>query len=428
MKIVIGSNSPFTNSGYGIQAYFLCKSLLAAGHEIVFLAWNMTGSKELLFNKISYNKLKEISIGTAFYNKEAVEEKEDVSSKMDYYTCLYENFPCIIKVDDVNRVLKKEKADLYIYLLDIWIIEPEKKFCCPSMTWLPLHFIPLEDSTKAVLPTFDKIIYLCNFGREVVNDGLPDLKALESPVIPHYIDYDYLYNNLGDYTRESFRKEIGIEEIEKRENRKIFLISIVARNSEESNRKFFDISIQAFKMILQHHPELNAYLYIHTSFMGKVDINKCVAYFNVPGNRIVVPDQVKMIQSGYKTEYMNGIYLGSDVLLANTGSEGFGLPILEAQLLGCPVVTTRCTAMLEYLYNGEYIEVMDEKFVYANTSFWYLPDVFDIPIKIMKIANRTPEENEEKRKYGIEKIKDVFSIKTVGDAWLKEINILVKNK
>jgi glycosyltransferase involved in cell wall biosynthesis len=125
---------------------------------------------------------------------------------------------------------------------------------------------------------------------------------------------------------------------------------------------------------------------------------------------------------------MNGIYLGSDVLLANTGSEGFGLPILEAQLLGCPVVTTRCTAMLEYLYNGEYIEVMDEKFVYANTSFWYLPDVFDIPVKIMKIANRTPEENEEKRKYGIEKIKDVFSIKTVGDAWLKEINSLVKNK
>ena len=35
---------------------------------------------------------------------------------------------------------------------------------------------------------------------------------------------------------------------------------------------------------------------------------------------------------------MNGIYLGSDILLAGTGSEGFGLPILEAQLFGCPVL------------------------------------------------------------------------------------------
>jgi glycosyltransferase involved in cell wall biosynthesis len=428
MKIVIGSNSPFTNSGYGIQSYFLCKSFIEAGHDVVFIAWNMTGTKDLQYNKISYEKLKELSLETAFYNKEAVEEKEDISSKIEYYTCLYDNFPCIIKVDDVNKVLKKEKADLYIYLLDIWIIESGKKFCCPSMTWLPLHFTPLEDSTKAVLPTFDKIIYLCKFGRDVVNFGLPELNALEDPVVPHFIDYDYLYNNVGPYNREYFRKELGITEIEERDNKKIFLISIVARNSEESNRKFFDISLQAFKLLLESQPELNAYLYIHTTFVGKVDLNKCVSFFNVPGNRILVPDQLKMIQSGYKTEYMNGIYLGSDVLLAGTGSEGFGLPILEAQLFGCPVVTTKCTAMLEYLYNGEYINVMDEKFVYANTSFWYLPDVFDIPEKIMKIVNRTPEESQKMKEYGIEQIKNNFSIKTVGNAWLDEINKLVKSK
>ena len=46
----------------------------------------------------------------------------------------------------------------------------------------------------------------------------------------------------------------------------------------------------------------------------------------------------------------------------------------------------------------------------------------------MKIVNRTPEENEKMKEYGIKKIKENFSIKTVGNAWLEQINKLVKPK
>ena len=422
MKIVIGSNSPFTNSGYGTQSYFFCKALLEAGHEITFLAWNISGSEALRYKKMDYETMKKISLDSQCFDKDALEEKEDVCKRMSYYTCIYENFPCLINVDDVNKLLKMEEADMYIYLLDVWIIEPNKKFCCPSMTWLPLHFSPLEETTKAILPTFDKIIYMCEFGKQVVNESLPELNVMKEPIIPHFIDYDYLYNNINQYDREYFRDEIGISKIETETNEKVFLVSVVARNAEESNRKYLDLSIQSFKILLDKYPELNPYLYIHTTLMGKVDLVTCIQYFGVPIDKIIIPDQLKLSRSGYKTEYMCGIYLGSDVLLATTGSEGFGLPILEAQLLGCPVVTTKCTAMLDYLYNGEYIDVLDDKFVYANTSFWYLPDIFDIPIKIMKVANRTAEENKKMREYGIKMIKDNFSIETVGGKWLKEIS------
>ena len=91
------------------------------------------------------------------------------------------------------------------------------------MTWLPLHFTPL---VKIILKRFYlhliKLYIYAIFGREVVDFGLPELKALEDPVIPHFIDYDYLYNNVGPYNREYFRKELGITEIEERENKKIF--------------------------------------------------------------------------------------------------------------------------------------------------------------------------------------------------------------
>lgn len=422
MKIVLGSNSPFTNSGYGTQSYFMCKTLMEAGHEVVFLAWNMsTGNSSKRFEKISYNEIKEISLKSPFYEKNAVEEKEDISSKMDYYLCLYENWPCQIRIDDVNKILKKEKADLYIYLLDIWITEPNKKFCCPSMTWLPLHFTPLEDSTKAIIPTFDKIMYMSTFGREVVNNEMPEINPMKDPVIPHYIDYDFLKSKSDKYDREYFRNEIGVTKIEQETGKKVFLISVVARNSEESNRKYLDMSLLAFKDIVMKYPEINAYLYVHTQFVAKVNLLKCMAFYKVPKDRLFVPDQMLMMKSGFTTDYMNGIYYGSDVLMANTGSEGFGLPILEAQLLGCPVVTTRCTAMLDYLYNGEYIDVLDDKFVYANTSYWYLPDPLDVSAKIKKVYDRTPEENEELKQYAIEKIKKDFSYETVGKQFLEEV-------
>jgi glycosyltransferase involved in cell wall biosynthesis len=69
---------------------------------------------------------------------------------------------------------------------------------------------------------------------------------------------------------------------------------------------------------------------------------------------------------------MADMYRASNVLLAATCSEGCGVPILEAQLCGCPVITTRATAMWEETLLG--ISVKPQQWI-ARMDFnsgWYL--------------------------------------------------------
>ena len=415
MRILIGSNSPLTNSGYGIQSYYLCKSLLEYGHEIIFLCWNLQGDEKYRNKLLDYETIKKLSLDSKSYELEAILEKEDVCKQLKYYICIYPVFPCELMVNDINNILIKENIDVHIYILDIWIIESHKKFARPSLTWLPLHFIPLEENTLHTLDNFNRLVFLSNFGIDVVKNSVKDFDVSKHSLIPHFIDYDTFQKSLSDMTREKFREIVGITKIEKEKNKEVKLVSIVARNSEESNRKCFDLNVMGFKKLLDKG--VDAYLYIHSGLIGKVNILKCINYYNVPNERILYPVQEKMITSGYLSDYMYGIYLGSDVLLACSGSEGFGLPILEAQLLKCPVVTTRCTAMLDYLYYGEYVDVLDDKFVYANSSYWYIPDPNDIGEKLYKVLNYSDSYKEEKSQYGQDKIKNEFSLKYLGKKW-----------
>jgi len=49
---------------------------------------------------------------------------------------------------------------------------------------------------------------------------------------------------------------------------------------------------------------------------------------------------------------MRWVYNASDVLLNPAKSEGFGLPILEAQMCGCPIIATDFSTTDELLFAG----------------------------------------------------------------------------
>jgi len=51
-------------------------------------------------------------------------------------------------------------------------------------------------------------------------------------------------------------------------------------------------------------------------------------------------------------QYMRDVYRASDVLLNPAKSEGFGLPLVEAQMCGCPVIATDFSTTDELLSAG----------------------------------------------------------------------------
>jgi glycosyltransferase involved in cell wall biosynthesis len=58
-------------------------------------------------------------------------------------------------------------------------------------------------------------------------------------------------------------------------------------------------------------------------------------------------DEYDLKKQRFHDEDMAAIYSALDVLLATSGGEGFGLPVIEAQACGAPVIVTNCTAQPE---------------------------------------------------------------------------------
>ena len=49
----------------------------------------------------------------------------------------------------------------------------------------------------------------------------------------------------------------------------------------------------------------------------------------------------------YKDEYLASVYNASDVLLAPSKGEGFGIPVIQAHATGCPTIVADFTAQSE---------------------------------------------------------------------------------
>ena len=60
---------------------------------------------------------------------------------------------------------------------------------------------------------------------------------------------------------------------------------------------------------------------------------------------------------GLPAEYLSFIYNSANVLMAAAMSEGFGIPIIESQACGTPVIVTNFSAMPELVRYGEIIDV-----------------------------------------------------------------------
>ena len=149
---------------------------------------------------------------------------------------------------------------------------------------MPFHFVPIEVKTLNALNLFDHIICLSKFGKNLLIETEKNVSHFNKEnknvsFIPHFIDFDYLYkkNTLNsDLLRNTLFKDK--EYIEGNYiNDKIYLITYIAKNSEESNRKAFDMNILAFKKLIDKG--FNAYLYIHSIFDGTCNLFTIINYY-----------------------------------------------------------------------------------------------------------------------------------------------------
>jgi glycosyltransferase involved in cell wall biosynthesis len=451
MKVLFScGNAPGLASGYGAQALTVLKALLEGGHEVAVLAWNFS-----LAAHAANAGADEVEQPTHKFMEGAPPVrtlvKEELKLPWNNVTWVcnpYATYPSPIHKRDINRILTAVGADLIVVFQDIFMWQPGH-FVVPSVVWMPLHFTPVEHSTVLALSDFDVQVGISAWGSEQLrllseprmHGGGPLSRCIRT--IPHGRDATVFrpWTEEEDPAakRIAVRKRLGWP-------LDAFVALIVASNSEESGRKALDAQLQGWARFAQARDSKKSmqrpvYVHLHTEIARAYDVGRIlevVGEFPERGRHINFRDNRARTQapvdgsslqgsrfgfspaqtiSNTPIEAMVDMYRAADVLLAATCSEGCGVPILEAQLCGTPVITTAATAMTEETVFG--IAVPPAQWI-ARMDFnsgWMLPCAHGISQALAAIESWGPEDIASRRLAALPIVRAAYDESAIKDAW-----------
>ena len=374
----------------------------AGAKKVFLLAWNLHASQFTPFKAFTTEEVVSRSPSMTKIFDAAGAESVDWTS-VYWYSNPYANWPATIRKAHLNTWIALSEATLFVSLQDIFMFEPGPLHCL-SAVWMPLHFVPVEHPTVLALSDFDVQLPISGWGAALLEPLQRSLHTRRHIEVIAHGRCTTTYSPL----RESALKNLTRFKWGWPED--AFVILLVASNSEESGRKAFDAQLQAFSAFRRKCPR--AWLHIHAEAVRAYDIPRLLETFGetdarsswindddprwrthseapLRGCRVTMTPALSL--NSISEAAMADMYRASDVLLAATCSEGCGVPILEAQFCGCPVITTRATAMWEETLLG--ISVKPQQWI-ARMDFnsgWYLPHVQGITRALEAIEQWTPE-------------------------------------
>ena len=197
--------------------------------------------------------------------------------------------------------------------------------------------------------------------------------GLDALYVPHGIDTTVFRPS----PRAEARAALGISE-------DVFLVGMVAANKGSSPaRKGWDEAFQAFAEFHRQHPDSR--LYLHTELQAAIGLHlpTLVQACGIPAEAVIACDQYRYIVGAHPPEYLALAYSAMDVLLNPAYGEGFGIPIVEAQACGTPVIATDWTAMPELVGAGWLVD--GDRLWTAQGSWWKRPRVGEI-VEALEVA------------------------------------------
>ena len=297
MRLLIFSNAPWAPTGYGQQTAQLTRRLVRDGHTVAIAA-----NFGLMGTTLSWEGVPVLPGGYDKYSADI----------LPHHAADFE-------------------ADWIITLYDAWVLPDLSAF--RTACWVPVDHQPVPPAVtahlKGVLP-----LAMSRFGQaELAHMGI------NARYVPHAIEPAY------HPSPSEFRRLIDIPP-------DAFLVMVNGANiGNMPARKAWWEMLSGFKIFANTHPD--AYLYLHTdpTHPGGVDIAYMVRLLELVDRGRVVP-QYPYRTGGISPERMAEAYTAADVLLASSMGEGFGIPVIESQACGTPVIVTDFSAQPELVGAG----------------------------------------------------------------------------
>lgn len=303
LRILWHSNAPWVSTGYGNQTRLFVPRIQALGHEVVL---------------------------SNFYGLAG-----GVLNLDDKTKCL----PCGMNPwgnDVLAAHAAHAKADIVITLMDAWVLSPEatsKVRWCP---WVPVDHDPCAPPVVTALKSAWQPIAYSKFGQA---------KLKEAGFDPRYVPHGVDTKAFRPIDRSECRKALKWSE-------SAFIAMMVAANKGTPSRKAIPEVLVAWRHFVERHPD--SLLYLHcwpTPEMQGVNVPEILQNLHMPDKAVLLADPYYTM-IGYPESFLINVYNAANVLVNPSYGEGFGIPILEAQACGTPVIVGENTSMPELRFAG----------------------------------------------------------------------------
>lgn len=321
-KIAINwfSNAPWANTGYGEQTRLFVPRLVKEGYDMTMTAFFGLEGAMLNWN------------GIPVYPKGFHAYGQDVMAAHSNHA----------------------GAAFTLSLLDSWVCDPKMMTMTKWVPWFPIDHEPLPEAIREkVMMAFARIV-MSRFGARMMDDaGIGDY---------HYIPHGVDTNIFKPMSRDEARKKAGLPADK-------FIVGMVAANKGSPSRKAFTQNIAAFARLHSKHPDTVLYLHSSKGLHGEgVNLVEYVESLDlVVGKDVLFVDPYQNL-IGFPDEWMNILYNCFDVHLLVSMGEGFGIPILQAQAAGCPVIVGDWTSMSELCFSGWMVDKSEAQPVWTPMS------------------------------------------------------------
>ena len=314
MRMLWHAAAPWNPTGYGQQTAMFVPMLHDAGHEIAISSVaGVTGS--------CLNWYKGITVypGDNAYGNKWLRAYVEHHARMGGEP---------VQLSDV----------LTITLFDVWVIEAESVKGLWLASWVPVDHEPVPPAVLHYFRSTGAVpIAMSKFGVEQLEPW-----GLKPLYVPHGVDTELM----RPMDRADVRRKMKLPE-------GAFVYGMVANNMGTApSRKAFPEVLEAFSKVCEKHDDVYLYLHARASAAPEgLDLPKLAVMFGIPEDRLMFTPEFEL-HLGVEAERMPYVFNVMDVLVNPAYGEGFGIPIMEAQACGVPVIVNNFSAMTELCGSG----------------------------------------------------------------------------
>ena len=301
------------------------------------------------------------------------------------------------------REVRKESSEPLVFatLCDVWVLKGRAWDEMDSIvSWVPIDHAGLPPAVEAWLVK-DNVtpIAMSQHGSKVM-----DARGIDHVYIPHALEKHW---------------QPTVMEHDPWPGK--FVVTIPNANKGVlPSRKAWGENLLAFGIFAQGKDDV--LLYMHTDATGSgagIDLVSLIQACGIREDQVIFVDQYEH-RMGISDEVMAAIYTRSDVLLSATAGEGFGLPVLEAQACGTPVIVSDFSAQPELVGDGWVCEVQPQ-WNPTQLGWFATPMVHSIVQALEKAYERGPGRVSEE---AVEFTKDYAADKVFEQGWVPLLDSL----